>query len=210
MTDTKVNQAPIGQTPAKPDATAVAAVSAATEKTVIQPDTSGYSKARSASGSMSQHNGDIVANSLRGMSVSQVASVAAGLIPDATLEQLLAKYEHLNIGQQRMALGNRIRGAIARINRTNNALVAKTVEGEKPPAVVCGEDRLVTLSKPIRKEVEDSEAKTDAEAKKKAEATKKAAADKAAAAVKVKEAAKANTAKAGEALEPADPAPQAA
>lgn len=120
----------------------------------IRPDTSDYANARAAGGGMSKHNGDPVATGLVGMNVDEVAKVASALIPDSTPEALIKKYSHLNIGQQRMNLGNRVRGAIAKINKANAALIAKTKEGEKAPAVVSGESQFEAAVKPMRRDID--------------------------------------------------------
>lgn len=56
-------------------------------------------------------NDDEVAKALRGMDLFDVYKAAADVL-DTTAKELKAKYEHLNNGQQRMNLGNRIRKAI--------------------------------------------------------------------------------------------------
>lgn len=181
-------------TPAKPDAAAVAAASEAQGKTVIRPDTTTYAKARASGGGMSQHNGDVIASGLASMDVQQVATVAAGLIHGSTVKDLIAKYEHLNIGQQRMNLGNRIRGAVKRIDKANALLIEKTPEGENKPKTVDGIERFLVLAKPIRVVIAQAEAKAkvvaDIKAKEREEAAEKKIAAKAAAKTKAEEAAK--------------------
>ena len=71
----------------------------------------GYTKARTASGKPSLHSGDAVATALAGLPLDDTYD-AADMVLEATLEELHAKYDHLNVGMQRMALGNRIRGAL--------------------------------------------------------------------------------------------------
>ena len=174
----------VKKAPVAVEAAVVEAPEAATPKTTIRPDTSEYKKARSAGGGMSQHNGDVVAVGLAGMNVLEVAKVASLLISGETEEQLLAKYSHLNIGQQRMALGNRVRGAVAKINKANAAEIAKVKEGETAPTLVSGEDKFEAAVKPMRRDIDARQAQAEAEAKKKAEeaaAKKKAAAEKKAA-----------------------------
>lgn len=69
------------------------------KKTVIRPDISKMVK--TASGSF--HKDDLIGNSLAGLTLEQVKVVAVELGLDA------GKYDHLNIGQQRMNLGNALR-----------------------------------------------------------------------------------------------------
>ena len=99
-------------------------------KTVIRPDTTDYKRAKSASGAMSQHNGDTVATRLAGFSVEQVAEAVAIMVPGTSSEGLMEKYAHLNVGQQRMALGNRLRGAINKANKAYDLYVAGLGEGD--------------------------------------------------------------------------------
>lgn len=73
-------------------------------------DLSGYTKAKSASGSMSLNNGDEVATKLAGKDLKDVYDLAAKATGES-VNALKAKYGKLNIGMQRMSLGNRIRGA---------------------------------------------------------------------------------------------------
>ena len=58
-----------------------------------------------------QDSGDELAIMLRGKSLDEIYEFAAQVL-DVVLADLYAKYEHLNPGQQRMVLGNRIRHAM--------------------------------------------------------------------------------------------------
>ena len=58
-----------------------------------------------------QDSGDELAIMLRGKSLDETYEFAAQAL-DVVLADLYAKYEHLNPGQQRMVLGNRIRRAM--------------------------------------------------------------------------------------------------
>ena len=66
---------------------------------------------RSASGRKSLDNGDIIAADLRGKTLEHTYKVAAKHLKES-VSALTAKYQHLNPGQQRMCLGNRLRGAL--------------------------------------------------------------------------------------------------
>ena len=65
--------------------------------------------ATTASGNPTVDNNDDVAGKLRGMAIEGVYALAAIELGIAQ-EVLRTKYEHLNVGMQRMNLGNRIRG----------------------------------------------------------------------------------------------------
>lgn len=84
------------------------------EKTIIRANTEKYQRAKAASGAMSQHNDDAVARTLVGLPLESVLAIANKM----TSTDLSAKYTHLNVGQQRMNLGNRIRGAVSKINKS--------------------------------------------------------------------------------------------
>lgn len=73
----------------------------------------GYTPAVAASGKKSLHNGDEVAQALEYLELGAVYHAASmALIVDE--DELRARYQHLNLGQQRMNLGNRIRAAVKR------------------------------------------------------------------------------------------------
>lgn len=75
-------------------------------------DLSNYKEVKSASGNASLDNGDEVAKQLREKPLDDVYSIAAKVLREP-VKALKARYEHLNVGMQRMNLGNRIRGAQA-------------------------------------------------------------------------------------------------
>lgn len=68
-------------------------------------------KHKTAGGNVSIHNGDKVAKMLLGLSIDDVYKKAASVLkePESALRK---KYNHLNVGMQRMNLGNRIRAAL--------------------------------------------------------------------------------------------------
>ncbi len=68
---------------------------------------------KTASGNTSIDCDDELAAKLRGKSLDDVYTMAAKVLaPDETLASLRAKYKHLNVGMQRMNLGNRMRGIL--------------------------------------------------------------------------------------------------
>lgn len=83
-----------------------------------------YQASRAASGAMSRHSGDEVAQALEGLLLSEVMDLATEMCD----EDMHTKYAHLNDGMQRMNAGNRIRGAISKINRANDKAKAKGEE----------------------------------------------------------------------------------
>lgn len=70
-------------------------------------------KLTSAAGNLSYDCGDGVARQLERKSLMEVYEIAAAKL-GISQEQLVAKYQHLNPGMQRMNLGNRIRAAASK------------------------------------------------------------------------------------------------
>ena len=126
------------------------------KKTVIRPNTE--TMVKTASGSF--HKDDLIGNALAGLNVGQVKAIASALGLDAD------KYDHLNVGQQRMNLGNGLRRLSA-----------------NPEAA----DKIVALAGPM-KEANAAEAEAlaaEKAAEKAAKAAEKAAKPKKAAKAKV-------------------------
>ena len=157
-------------------------------KTTVSADRSKYKTTRSASGAKSLSNGDAVATAVEGATIDDMYTLAKKMCG----EDFREKYSHLNIGMQRMNLGNRIRGAIAKLNKAG----ATVKEGEKANPTA-GDDKFTEVSAPlterIAKRVEkeatvkakivadkvkeaERKAKVDAAAKEKADAAKAKAA----------------------------------
>ncbi len=66
----------------------------------------------SASGNATMDNGDALAKKLRGLELDDVYAQASKVLGESEAA-LRAKYKHLNVGMQRMNLGNRMRAASA-------------------------------------------------------------------------------------------------
>lgn len=96
-------------------------------KTVIRPNMANYVPDKSGSGKRTHRTDDFVARSLAGKSVDEVKERASTLGID------VEKWAHLNPGQQRMLIGNRLRTLMkARENPlTEEAITA--VFGEPVP-----------------------------------------------------------------------------
>lgn len=73
-----------------------------------------YETCLAASGKKSKDNGDQVAHMLRGKTLEEVYTIASDMM-DVEFEDLVARYAHLNDGQQRMCVGNRLRGYIRKL-----------------------------------------------------------------------------------------------
>jgi hypothetical protein len=84
-------------------------------------------KVTTAAGGKSLCNGDPIALQLQGKSLDEVYEVGA-LFLEVTVDALKEKYSHLNPGQQRMNIGNRMRGLIKKRDREAAELMKDTVE----------------------------------------------------------------------------------
>ena len=145
---------------------------AATEgetKTTVVANREAYKQTRSASGAKSLSNGDEVATAMEGMNIEEVYTLAK----EVTGEDYQDRYAKLNVGMQRMNLGNRIRGVISKLNKAG-----AVAEGGNPNA---GTEKFEAAAKPIVERVQkriqkEADAKQKAADDKQKEATQKAAA----------------------------------
>ena len=71
----------------------------------------GEKAAKTAGGNLTIDNGDKTAAALRGMDIEDVYKHASK-ITETPVTELKKKYGHLNLGMQRMNLGNRVRGVV--------------------------------------------------------------------------------------------------
>ena len=81
---------------------------------VLRQYAAGYnhdSEKKTAGGHVSVDCADAIATKLRGKTLDDVYAFAAKALGE-TEKELFAKYKHLNVGMQRMNLGNRVRAAV--------------------------------------------------------------------------------------------------
>lgn len=79
-------------------------------KSIVPKDYKGrYTKVKSAKGRASQICGDGVSTMLAGKELEEVYEIVAEEM-GLGIDDLYARYDHLNPGSQRMAIGNRLRG----------------------------------------------------------------------------------------------------
>jgi len=145
-----------------------------------------YVTASTASGGKSLHNDDIVARGLAGLNLDALYEIAAKFLAFPlkvkgktvdTIANLADVYDSLNVGMQRMNLGNRIRARVTKIDTEAAKAADKAkADGKEPKATKSGSDLLATTLVPFIK-VRDAAVKQTAE--KKAAKVKAAAADKA-------------------------------
>lgn len=76
-------------------------------------DCRSYVKTVSPQGNYTMHNGDSVALKLDAKDLDAVYKIAAREL-GCSESELRARYQHLNVGMQRMNLGNRMRGVLAK------------------------------------------------------------------------------------------------
>lgn len=145
------------------------------EKAVrIKPDLEKYVNGVSGSGKKTKRTNDPVAEALDGFTVEEVANVAARMC-DIPAKDLIAKYAHLNVGMQRMNLGNRIRGAVAKLDKAHES-DKQVVPGLKTLAIECEKPRQAVAKRRAEaaKAAEEREAKVKAKADAKAKSEAKA------------------------------------
>jgi len=123
---------------------------------------------------------DDVASRLRGLPIDQVYVEAAEAL-ETTVEALSAQYAHLNVGMQRMNLGNRIRGAAAAKEQAAKKAEAQAAReaqaAEKAAAKEAAKEAAeqAKAEEKARKEAEKAEAKAAREAEKAAAKAQKEA-----------------------------------
>ena len=105
--------------------------SAGAGATRIRPNMEGYQTAKSASGSSTKICGDAVSVALVGATLDEAYTFVAKVVGVAESD-LRAKYGDKNVGQQRMFLGNLIRGASASKDAEKKARVEAAFAAELP------------------------------------------------------------------------------
>jgi len=141
----------------------------------IKPNLETYVNGVSGSGKKTKRSDHPVAKALDGFTLDETYQVASKMC-DISVKGLQNKYGHLNVGMQRMNLGNRIRGAVQRLDKAHEA-DSKVVPGLKTLDLECASPRAAVAERVDAKTKADK-IKADAAAKKadakaKAEAAKK-------------------------------------
>ncbi len=146
-----------------------------------------YVTARTAAGTKSLHNNDIVANGLQGLTIDDLYVIFGKIMKFPikvraescdNVDAVQAQYAHLNVGMQRMNLGNRIRGRVGAIDEANlKAEVKAKADGKEPKEALSGEAKLAKVLAPFIKAREKREAEAT-KAREKAIAEDKEAAEK--------------------------------
>lgn len=139
----------------------------------IKPKLENYTNGVSGSGKRTKNCGDDIATALDGFTLEEVQKVASQM-RDIPVKELAEKYSHLNIGQQRMNLGNLIRGAVAKLDKAHDKDKA-VVPGLKTLKVQCD----VFAGAVAKRQKAAATAKADREAKAAASAKAKEAETKA-------------------------------
>jgi hypothetical protein len=138
----------------------------------IKPDLTKYVSGISGSGKRTKRADNPVSEALDGFTVEETAAVAQAMC-DIPAKELLAKYAHVNVGMQKMNLANRIRGAVAKLDKAHEADKA-VVPGLRTLAINCekGQASVKARRKTQAKAKEEREAKAAVKAKEKAKETK--------------------------------------
>lgn len=145
----------------------------ATSKTRITLPTGNMTRVKSVSGGVSFHCGDRLAKNLQGLPLAHVKAIATTFGLD------VAKYAHLNPGQQRMNIGNLIRSAVRR-NEELAATLEDAVQGvresfDREQAKIAEQKAAERAEREARR-AEARKANEDAKAARKAEREARAAA----------------------------------
>lgn len=133
----------------------------------VKPKLDTYVKGVSGSGKRTMRCKDQVAESLDGFTLEETYRVASELT-DTPAKELQTKYGHLNVGMQRMNLGNRIRGAIAKQDKLREK-DKSVANGLKLLQVACEKPRAAANSRAEAKAAKAKAAEAKAAAKAKAE-----------------------------------------
>ena len=148
-----------------------------------------YVSTRTSTGGKSLHNNDDVAQGLAGLNIDELYQIAGKFlafpmkVAKAAIEdidELQEAYSKLNVGMQRMNLGNRIRARVTKIDvEIAKADAAAVKDGKEPKVSKSGADKLTGILSPFVKAAAKREAdaaKAKAAAAKEAEKAAKEAA----------------------------------
>lgn len=142
---------------------------------IIRPNLENYVKGRSGSGKRTMRTNDPIAEALDGFELDEVYAAAAKAtgIKRTELEE---RYGHLNPGMQRMNLGNRIRGVVAKADKehasdnskpTGESILAEATAKGRAAADKRAADADAARAKREEEAAAKAAAKADAPAKKK-------------------------------------------
>lgn len=144
-----------------------------------------YVTTRTSSGGKSLHNNDTVANGLAGLNIDELYVIAGKFlkfplkVSKATVEgidELETAYGNLNVGMQRMNLGNRIRARVTKIDVDNAKAAAQAVkDGKEPKQTKEGAEKLAGILSPFIKARDKREADAEKAKVAKAKEAEKAA-----------------------------------
>lgn len=148
-----------------------------------------YTATKTATGAKSLNNGDEVASTLVGLNIEELFTIGDSLLGENDFRE---KYAKLNMGMQRMNMGNRIRAKVRTIDadeKANEGDGLKALQKVAKPFIKARDERIATAAKEKAAKQKEREAKAaEAKAKKEAKAAAKAKADKEATKAKTKKA----------------------
>lgn len=124
------------------------------------------SDVKTASGRRTIDTNDEVAQALRGLPIDEVYTMVAEA-RGVTVESLKAKYQHLNVGMQRMNLGNQMRGA-AKAKEAAEAKAAAAIKRQEESAkreAAKAEQESAKAAAKAEREAKAAAAKAEREAK---------------------------------------------
>lgn len=137
-----------------------------------------YTPTKTATGVKSLNNGDEVAKILDGLIIDELFNIGKEMLG----EDFAPKYSKLNIGMQRMNMGNRLRAKVRTIDadeKANEGDGLKALQKAAKPYTKARDKRVKEAeAKKVAKAKEAETKKKEAEAKKKAKAEEKAKKEK--------------------------------
>lgn len=142
-------------------------------KVSIKPNLGKYVTGVSGSGKKTKRSDHPVSATLDGFTLDEVYTVASKMT-DVSQKGLKEKYSHLNVGMQRMNLGNRIRGAVQKLDKMHEADKA-VVPGLRTLAIEC-EKPAAAAAKRTATKAADAQVRADKKAAADAKKEKKTAA----------------------------------
>lgn len=143
---------------------------------VVKINRDRYKPTKTATGVKSLNNGDEVAATLDGLTIDELFTIGKDMLGEDYAE----KYAKLNIGMQRMNMGNRLRAKVRSIDADNEKAVADAEkEGKTAKPAKSGLEILTKTAAPFTKardqRVKDAAAEKEAKQKEREEKAKAAA-----------------------------------
>ena len=123
----------------------------------IVVDKEKYGPGISGSGKRTLNNQDPIAQALNGMTLEEVESLASKMKVEHN------DYTHLNVGMQRMNIGNKIRGAVNKLEKAEEGSGYALLDAKSTPIQNRVQKRLSKAAKEAEKKAADKAAAAEEE-----------------------------------------------